>query len=140
MENLTLAGAGAINGIGNMSANSIAGNSAANSLTGGGGNDVLHGGAGNDVLIGGLGRDIMFGDGGADRFDFDTVTEAGATAGTRDVISLFDLAGGDVIDLSTIDANSSVAGNQAFTFIGSADFTAAGQVRFSRATRLWSWR
>ena len=132
VENLTLTGAGAINGIGNMSANSIAGNSAANSLTGGDGADVLRGGAGNDVLIGELGRDLMFGDGGADRFDFNAVTEAGATAETRDVISLFDLAGGDVIDLSTIDANASVAGNQAFTFIGSAAFTAAGQVRFSQ--------
>ena len=92
----------------------------------------MRGGDGNDVLVGGLGRDLMFGDGGADRFDFDTITEAGATAATRDIISLFDLAGGDVIDLSTIDANSLVAGNQAVTFIGSAAFTAAGQVRFSQ--------
>jgi hypothetical protein len=36
-----------------------------------------------------------------------------------------------VIDVSTIDANVLVAGNQAFTFIGSVAFSAAGQLRYS---------
>jgi hypothetical protein len=36
-----------------------------------------------------------------------------------------------VIDVSTIDANDLLAGNQVFTFIGSAAFTAAGQLRYS---------
>jgi hypothetical protein len=36
-----------------------------------------------------------------------------------------------VIDVSTIDANDLLAGNQAFTFIGGAAFTAAGQLRYS---------
>jgi serralysin len=53
---------------------------------------------------------------------------------SRDVINDFvgngNLAG-DRIDLSTIDANHLLAGNQAFTFIGSAEFTAAGQLRYS---------
>lgn len=35
---------------------------------------------------------------------------------------------GDRIDLSTIDANTSVSGNQAFVFKGTGAFTGAGQV------------
>ncbi len=35
----------------------------------------------------------------------------------------------DRIDLSNIDARAGVAGNDAFTFIGSAAFTAEGQIR-----------
>ncbi len=39
-------------------------------------------------------------------------------------------AQGDKIDLSAIDANTGVAGNQAFTFIGSGLYTGvAGQLR-----------
>jgi serralysin len=38
---------------------------------------------------------------------------------------------GDLIDVSTIDANVLLAGNQAFTFRGGAAFTAAGQLRYS---------
>ncbi len=52
----------------------------------------------------------------------------------RDIIR--DLAGagaalGDRIDLTTIDANSLAAGNQAFAYIGGAAFTAAGQLRYA---------
>ena len=38
---------------------------------------------------------------------------------------------GDVIDVSTIDANVFLLGNQAFNFIGAAAFTAPGQLRYS---------
>jgi Ca2+-binding RTX toxin-like protein len=41
LENLTLTGTNAINGVGNTLANTIAGNSAANTLTGGGGADAF---------------------------------------------------------------------------------------------------
>ena len=37
----------------------------------------------------------------------------------------------DQIDLSTIDANALTVGNQAFTYIGSAAFSAAGQLRYA---------
>ena len=40
------------------------------------------------------------------------------------------LSGTDSIDLSGIDADLGVDGNQAFTFIGSEAFSGAGQVRF----------
>ncbi|MFG6461195.1 PA14 domain-containing protein [Roseateles sp. DXS20W] len=57
LENLTLTGAGAINGTGNTLDNVLVGNGAANTLTGLAGNDVLDGSAGADTLIGGTGND-----------------------------------------------------------------------------------
>ncbi len=38
---------------------------------------------------------------------------------------------GDRIDLSDIDANYIIPGNQAFTFIGSAAFSGLGQIRYA---------
>lgn len=42
-------------------------------------------------------------------------------------------ADGDRIDLSAIDANNLMTGNQAFSFRGTAAFTAPGQVRYSQS-------
>ncbi len=49
LENLTLTGTSAINGVGNALDNVITGNSAANLLTGGGGADTLDGANGSDI-------------------------------------------------------------------------------------------
>src|SRR5262249_42503394 len=57
LENLTLTGAGAINGTGNTLANTLYGNSAANTLNGGAGDDTLLGNGGHDTLKGGAGAD-----------------------------------------------------------------------------------
>ena len=57
IEDLTLSGAGAINGTGNGLANKITGNAATNVLSGLGGDDRLDGGGGVDSLIGGAGND-----------------------------------------------------------------------------------
>ena len=46
------------------------------------------------------------------------------TPATRDSVMDFDSAEGDKVDVSTIDANAVLAGNQAFTFIGTAAFSA----------------
>ena len=51
VENLTLTGTSAINGIGNTLANVLTGNSGANSLSGGTGADTMIGGAGNDTYV-----------------------------------------------------------------------------------------
>ena len=51
VESLTLAGAAAIDGTGNMLVNTIDGNAAANVLDGGAGDDSLLGGAGNDTYL-----------------------------------------------------------------------------------------
>ncbi|MFZ2726350.1 MAG: hypothetical protein WAX77_08880 [Methylococcaceae bacterium] len=57
VENLTLTGAGIINGTGNSLDNVLSGNNANNSLSGLAGNDDLKGGAGADTLSGGAGDD-----------------------------------------------------------------------------------
>jgi Ca2+-binding RTX toxin-like protein len=106
-------------------------NNVADLVLGFGGNDVLNGLSGNDVLVGGTGRDTMTGGLGNDKFLFSTAAEAGngtnATTG-RDVITDF-VRGQDLIDLSGIDANAALGGNNAFTFIGGSAFTGLGQVR-----------
>ncbi len=111
----------------------LIGNSGNNVLSGGGGNDTLNGGNGNDTLIGGGGTDTLTGGSGSDLFDYNSVNESPVGAG-RDKIVGFTGNGalvGDRIDLTTIDANTLVAGNQTFTYIGGAAFTAAGQVRYA---------
>ena len=66
VENLTLTGAGVINGTGNVMNNTIIGNDAANVLSGIDGDDLLVGGGGNDVLMGGIGNDQLIGGDGND--------------------------------------------------------------------------
>ncbi len=72
VENLTLTGALAIDGTGNVLANRLTGNAAANLLTGGAGDDVINGQAGNDQLVGGIGSDTLTGGAGNDLFVFNS--------------------------------------------------------------------
>ncbi|WP_395676477.1 hypothetical protein [Inquilinus sp.] len=96
-------------------------------LAGGAGDDALVGGAGADILHGDTGRDFLAGGAGADRFVF--ATGDTGLGGSGDRIDDFSHAQGDKIDLSAIDANVVVAGDQAFTFIGAGAFTGvAGQL------------
>ena len=81
MENLTLTGAAAINGTGNILNNLITGNAAANSLTGDAGNDTLNGGGGNDTLVGGAGNDSYLFDTDL-ALGSDTLNEAGGGSDT----------------------------------------------------------
>jgi VCBS repeat-containing protein len=67
VENLTLTGAGVIDGTGNGLNNIITGNVAANVLDGGVGADALYAGAGDDSLIGGNGSDALNGEAGNDQ-------------------------------------------------------------------------
>lgn len=114
---------------GDAGADTMYGYGGNDSLRGGDGNDRLYGGAGNDFIEGGAGRDTMVGGGGADLFVFRSTTHS--TTSQSDLILGFRAAQGDKIDLSLIDASRLVGGNQAFTFIGNAAFTAgvAGQAR-----------
>ena len=66
IENLTLTGTAAVDGIGHAGANRITGNAAANRLDGGAGEDSLWGGAGDDNVAGGAGADHLDGGTGAD--------------------------------------------------------------------------
>jgi Ca2+-binding RTX toxin-like protein len=112
------------------------------------GNDSLDGRAGRDILIGGEGKDVFIGGAGADIlqggelfqardiFKFNAISDSGVTATTWDLVAHFDkglLATSDRIDLSAIDANPFLAGNQAFKFLGAGAFTAAkvGELRLT---------
>ncbi|MCD6077633.1 MAG: putative Serralysin precursor [Ramlibacter sp.] len=101
----------------------IIGNRANNKLAGGGGNDVLTGGAGKDRLSGGAGNDV---------FDFNKKMDLGTVATRTDTVLDY-VSGMDRLDLAGIDANDVKAGNQAFSFLGSRNFSAdaTGQLRFS---------
>jgi serralysin len=106
-------------------------------LAGGAGKDVLLGGAGIDTLRGGAGRDIMSGGADADTFGFFFTSETGKTAKTRDVITDFNHAEGDKIDLSVIDAIKGTVGNDPFHLTansGLGGFThSAGELRIVSA-------
>jgi Ca2+-binding RTX toxin-like protein len=96
-------------------------------LFGGGGHDVLIGGAGADLIVGGGGQDSLTGGAGADTFRYDSVSDS--PAGATDLIADFS-TGLDKVDLSRIDANALLAGDQAFTWIGANAFSgAAGELR-----------
>jgi Ca2+-binding RTX toxin-like protein len=109
VENLIYTGASAFAGTGN-------------SL-----NNVLTGGPGADTLTGGAGADTLTGGAGADHFVFSS-----ADFGTTDEITDFSHAAGDKIDLSAIDANTTINKDQAFTFIGTGAFThVAAQLHYT---------
>lgn len=85
---------------------------------------------GDDTIIGGLGTDTMTDGGGKDIYDFNKINES-VVGVNRDICT--DLTHGvDKIDLSTIDADVSDAGNQAFAFIGNVAFAGGGadEVRY----------
>ena len=99
-------------------------------LNGEGNNDTIFGGAGDDTLAGGDGIDVLDGEAGSntlsggsgvDRFVFSVLD------GGKDTITDF-RTGIDKIDLHLLDAISSTPGHDAFTFIGNAAFSAAGQL------------
>ena len=118
VENLTLLGA-AFFGFGNNLNNVITGNAAGNALSGG---------FGNDILVGGLGGDSLAGGPGADVYRYRSVAES--TAPFPDSIEL-GFGQSDKIDLSAIDANVLVGGNQSFVFRGAQAFTGPGQVNYA---------
>ena len=130
VEDIVLTGALSLSAVGNSLGNTITGNGASNVLKGMGGDDTIRGSGGNDVLQGGAGRDILSGGDGVDRFVF-RKGETGIGA-ARDIVSDF-RNGIDRIDLSPFDANSTLAGNQRFSYIQTLEFSAAGQVRTERS-------
>ncbi len=97
-------------------------------LLGGLGLDTLEGGTGNDTLNGGAGQDTLTGGAGNDRFVFSALADTGTAA--PDLIMDF-VSGVDLIDLSALDANATLAGDQAFTAViaSTANFTATGQLK-----------
>ncbi|OWJ68737.1 calcium-binding protein [Inquilinus limosus] len=114
--------AGIENLSGSQGNDSLVGHSGANTLQGWNGNDVLTGSGGQDTLTGGT---------GADRFVYGSAAQSPVGAGS-DLITDFSHAQGDRIDLAAIDASTGAAGDQAFTFIGTAAYSGvAGQLRYA---------
>ena len=107
----------------------LTGNTFGQTIAGSAGNDILAGGGGGDVLVGNGGTDSLTGGFGLDQFRFLLPGDSAVGAG-RDSVIGFVAAQGDRIDLSAIDANTLLAGDQAFVFRGSAAFTGArGEIR-----------
>jgi Ca2+-binding RTX toxin-like protein len=125
---VTLAGTSAANMI-DLSTIKLSGIALVNGLAG---NDVIIGSAGGDALNGGAGKDVLTGGLGVDSFVFALATDTKVAA--WDMITDF-TQGIDQIDLSQMDAMSLTAGDQAFSFIGSAVFGLhAGELRVNIGT------
>lgn len=90
---------------GSAFADTLAGNSFANRLDGGDGADILSGSGGKDTLTGGD---------GADQFRFTALSDSTFSVSDR----IADLSFVDRIDLQLIDADATVAGDQAFHLDG----------------------
>lgn len=119
VENLTLAGSGALDGTGNARGNALTGNDGAN---------VLNGGAGRDILTGG---------GGADTFLF----RAKAGGGNVDVIRDF-TAGEDVVALSAkvfAGLSAGALSQAAFKDLGAGAIDADDRIVYDRDSGLLSY-
>jgi serralysin len=95
-------------------------------LGGGDGRDRLYGDAGDDTLYGDAGADQLAGGEGADTFAFTSLADS--ALGAQDRILDFRPDLGDRIDVSFIDANLLVPGDQAFALVN-AFSGQAGQAR-----------
>ena len=95
--------------------------------------DVFKGNEFNNYFQGGNGKDTFTGGSGRDLYDFNAVAESGVGTTNRDVITDFDHLVDD-IDLMGMDANTTIAGNQAFRWVGTSALTGAGQLGYFTAS------
>lgn len=126
VENGIILGSAGLQLDGNVQANQLSGGTGDDTLNGWAGNDTLKGGAGNDTLNGGDNNDRLYGGSGADTLTggngsdhFMFTSELDSIPGSADTITDFTANGSgtaDVIDLTAIDANTAMAGDQAFTW------------------------
>ncbi len=107
--------------------NTLLGRLGNDEINGFAGEDIITGNGGNDIITGGRDADSLRGDQGADVFRFTMLADS-RVGEDHDTIEDFE-GGVDIINLSAIDAHFGMSGDQAFTFIGSAAFTAPGQLR-----------
>ncbi|TFW14353.1 calcium-binding protein [Brevundimonas intermedia] len=102
LENLTLVSTKSVNAIGNA------------------GSNVIIGGVGDNIIAGKGGADILTGGEGSDTFDYNSITESTYSGYDR----IIDLTDADKIDMSGIDANTTIGGNQAFSLVDAFSKTA----------------
>lgn len=116
---------------GDAGANEIDGGLSSDQLHGRAGDDTLNGERGVDKLYGNAGGDVMSGGEGNDRFIYFRASDS--RADNRDTI--LDFETGDRIEISRLDANTGIGGNQAFEFIARAGFSGdGGELRFFQST------
>ncbi|KQS87922.1 MULTISPECIES: calcium-binding protein [unclassified Rhizobium] len=95
------------------------------------GNDRIYGGSGNDRINGGQGADKLWGGSGVDTFAYMGTSESTVLAKGRDTI--YDFTPGDRVDLSAMDANTKITGDQAFAFIATKAFSGkGGELRYEK--------
>ncbi|MFD0981522.1 calcium-binding protein [Tropicimonas aquimaris] len=110
---------------GGVGKDALDGGSGNDKLVGGWGADVLDGGEGDDVLNGRRGDDLLTGGDGADIFDFRS-----PDLSSVDTIADFARAEFDLVRLNRMDADVTTVEDDAFAFIGYADFSSkAGELR-----------
>jgi Ca2+-binding RTX toxin-like protein len=130
LENLTLTGTSAIEGIGNILNNTIAGNSGANNLFGNEGNDSLSGNSGDDLLDGGTGDDTMLGGSGNDvligNFGNDVLT--GSTGADIFVLNSPNQGIDKITDFSSVDDTLHVSAAGFGGGLTAGDFIMADQI------------
>lgn len=91
-------------------------------------NAILDGGAGNDVISGAL-----------DGFTVDVGTGKDTVIAGAASFDILHFGADDLLDLSGIDADPNIAGNQAFTYIAGKGFSqTAGELRFDAGTHALS--
>jgi Ca2+-binding RTX toxin-like protein len=98
-------------------------------LTGSLDNNRIIGNDGINVIDGSYGKDTLTGGGAGDAFVWSSVNEIGLFNFDPDIVTDFNTAE-DVLHFANIDADETLAGNQDFTFIGTAAFTAPGQINW----------
>ena len=99
-------------------------------LTGSLDNNRIIGNSGTNIIDGSYGKDTLTGGGGLDVFIWSNVNEIGLFNFDPDIVTDLNRAEGDLLHFTNMDANETVAGNQDFTFIDQAAFTAAGQINW----------
>lgn len=125
----------------------IFGDGGGNALVGWKGDDFLRSRGGVDTIFAGEGSDTLIGDTAGDTLHAGTLQDdQSQTDGDADIIKYFQImdstydngmdtifefehaagGGNDRIDLSSIDASTSLGGNQTFQFVGSSDFSSFG--------------
>ena len=89
-------------------------------------------GFGTTMLRGGLGHDHIRCGSGAQRIAYDSTADDDASTSwprfVNEIVFDFNRAQGDRFDVSAIDANEILGGNQTFTFVGSTPVDQAGEI------------
>ncbi len=110
-----LGGNDTVNGFGGN--DDLSGGDLRDRVTGGNGSDTIDGGLGKDFIRGDAGQDFMRGGGGKDKFVSADILES--SPGAPDRIFDYNPGAGETIDLTGIDADATLPGNQSFVIVGS---------------------